>query len=48
VEEIALGPRPPGFLSPGIPDVLARQCGLMRIVTIGEDLARMVPAATEK
>ena len=45
VRDITLGPRLPGFLSPGIVDVLAREFGLKRIATVGEDLARMVPSA---
>ncbi len=45
VKDITLGPRLPGFLSPGVPDVLVREFGLKKIATVGEDLARMVPSA---
>ncbi|MEN6342694.1 MAG: hydroxylamine reductase [Methanospirillum sp.] len=45
VKDITLGPRLPGFLSPGVLDVLVREFGLKRIATVGEDLARMVPSA---
>ena len=45
VRDITLGPRLPGFLSPGVLDVLVREFGLKKIATVGEDLERMVPAA---
>ncbi len=46
VKDITLGPRLPGFLSPGVLNVLVEKFGLRKITTVDEDMARMVPAAT--
>jgi len=43
VRDITLGPRLPGFVSPGILKVLVENFGIRGISTFKEDLARMVP-----
>lgn len=43
VRDITLGPRLPGFVSPGILKVLVDNFGIRGISTFKEDLARMVP-----
>ncbi|PKL62043.1 MAG: hydroxylamine reductase [Methanomicrobiales archaeon HGW-Methanomicrobiales-2] len=43
VKEITLGPRLPGFVSPGVLAVLVENFGIKGITTVEEDLGRMVP-----
>ena len=43
VKDITLGPRLPGFVSPGVLKVLVENFGIRGIATVEEDLARMVP-----
>ena len=43
VKDITLGPRLPGFVSPGVLKVLVENFGIRGITTVEEDLARMVP-----
>ena len=43
VKNITLGPRLPGFVSPGVLDVLVGNFGIAKNSTIEADLARMVP-----
>ncbi len=43
IKDITLGPRLPGFVSPGILKVLVENFGIKGITTVEEDLARMVP-----
>ncbi|MDD1687112.1 hydroxylamine reductase [Methanoregula sp.] len=44
VKDIALGPKLPAFVSPGVLDVLVKNFGIRKNSTVEEDLARMVPA----
>ena len=43
VKDITLGPRLPGFVSPGVLKVLVENFGIRGIATVEEDLERMVP-----
>lgn len=45
VKNITLGPRLPGFISPGVLNVLIENFGISKNSTVEEDLARMVPSA---
>jgi hydroxylamine reductase len=45
VKNITLGPRLPGFISPGVLNVLVENFGISKNSTVEEDLARMVPSA---
>ena len=44
VKNITLGPRLPGFVSPGVLNVLVENFGIAKNSTIEADIARMVPA----
>ena len=44
VKDITLGPKLPGFVSPGVLKVLVDTFGIKKNSTVQEDLARMVPA----
>jgi hydroxylamine reductase len=44
VKDITLGPKLPGFVSPGVLNVLVENFGIRKNSTVQEDLARMVPA----
>ena len=43
VKDITLGPRLPGFVSPGVLAFLVENFGIRGITTVEEDLGRMVP-----
>ena len=45
VKDITLGPKLPGFVSPGVLKVLVDNFGIRKNSTIEADMARMVPAA---
>ena len=45
VKNITLGPRLPGFISPGVLNVLIENFGISKNSTVEVDLARMVPSA---
>jgi hydroxylamine reductase len=44
VKDITLGPKLPGFVSPGVLNVLVENFGIKKNSTVQDDLARMVPA----
>ncbi|PKL60404.1 MAG: hydroxylamine reductase [Methanomicrobiales archaeon HGW-Methanomicrobiales-4] len=44
IKDITLGPRLPGFVSPGVLNVLVENFGIRKNSTVEEDIARMVPA----
>ena len=44
VKDITLGPKLPGFVSPGVLNVLVEKFGIRKNSTVEADIARMVPA----
>jgi hydroxylamine reductase len=46
VKDITLGPRLPGFVSPGVLEVLVKNFGIRKNTTVEEDLPLMVPGYT--
>lgn len=44
IKDITLGPRLPGFVSPGVLNVLVENFGIKKNSTVEEDIARMIPA----
>lgn len=44
VKDITLGPRLPGFVSPGVLNVLVENFGIKKNATVADDMARMAPS----